>query len=92
MVDGVVTFVEIVDGGSGYTEPPTVIVTGTAESPAVMTARVNSAGAVIAIDVVDSGVGYLTTAIITLEGGNGSGARAVAVMGNPLHLKILSIS
>ena len=76
--------VTVVDGGSGYTEPPTVIVTGTAESPAVMTARVNSAGAVIAIDVVDSGVGYLTTAIITLEGGNGSGARAVAVMGNPL--------
>jgi hypothetical protein len=82
--------VTVVDGGSGYTEPPTVIVTGTAESPAVMTARVNSAGAVIGIDVVDPGAGYLTTALITLEGGNGSGARAVAVMGNALVRDIMT--
>ena len=82
--------VTVVDGGSGYTEPPTVVVTGTAESPAVMTARVNSAGSVIAIDVIDPGVGYLTTALITLEGGNGSGARAVAVMGNALVRDIIT--
>ena len=82
--------VSVVAGGSGYTIPPDVIVTGTAESPAVMTARINSAGAVIAIDVVDPGVGYLTTALITLEGGNGTGARAVAVMGNDLIRNIVT--
>jgi hypothetical protein len=74
--------VAVVDGGSGYTVPPQVIVTGEAETPAVLTARINSAGQVIAIDVVSPGEGYLTTALITLEGGNGTGARAVAVMGN----------
>ena len=36
----------------------------------------------IAIDVISPGQGYLTTAVITFEGGNGQGARAVAVMGN----------
>jgi hypothetical protein len=74
--------VAVVDGGSGYTVPPQVIVTGEAQTPAVLTARINSAGSVIAIDVVSAGEGYLTTAVITLEGGNGAGARAVAVMGN----------
>jgi hypothetical protein len=74
--------VSVVDGGSGYTVPPQVIVTGEAQIPAVLTARINSVGAVIAIDVVSAGEGYLTTAILTLEGGNGAGARAVAVMGN----------
>jgi len=74
--------VTVVAGGTGYTVPPQVIVTGEAEAPAELVARINSAGAVIAIDVISAGRGYLTTAIITLEGGNGTGARAVAVMGN----------
>ena len=74
--------VTVVNGGTGYTVPPEVIVAGEAEIPAVLQARINSAGAVIAIDVITSGQGYLTTALITLEGGNGTGARAVAVMGN----------
>jgi hypothetical protein len=76
--------VTVVDGGQGYTVPPQVIVTGEAEIPAELTARINSAGEVIAIDVISAGQGYLTTAVITLEGGNGTGARAVAVMGNQL--------
>jgi hypothetical protein len=76
--------VSVAAGGEGYTVPPQVIVTGIAQEPAVLTARINSAGAVIAIDVVSPGQGYLTTAVITLEGGNGTGARAVAVMGNQL--------
>jgi len=74
--------VTVVDGGSGYTVPPQVIVTGEAETPAELVARINSAGAVIGIDVISPGQGYLTTAVITFEGGNGQGARAVAVMGN----------
>lgn len=76
--------VTVVDGGQGYTVPPTVIVTGDAVTPAVMTAIVNSAGQLIAVNVIDPGQGYSTTALITFEGGNGTGARAVAVMGNNL--------
>ena len=74
--------VTIADGGQGYTVPPQVVVTGDAITAAVMEARVNSAGEVVAIDVIEPGQGYSTTAIITLEGGNGSGARAIANMTN----------
>ena len=76
--------VTVVNGGTGYTIPPVVVITGEADETAVMTARINSAGRVVAIDVINPGVGYLTTATIILEGGNGTGATAVAVMGNQL--------
>lgn len=83
--------VTIVDGGIGYTIPPEVVVLGDAEEPAEMVARVNSAGAVIAIDVVNPGFGYSNTATIKFVGGNGSGARAVAVMGNSLVRNIRTV-
>ena len=76
--------VAIVNVGSGYTIAPDVIVTGDCQTPAVMTALVNSAGQVVAIEIINPGVGYQTTAIITLSGGNGSGAIVVAVMGNAM--------
>ena len=82
--------VNVANGGSGYTVPPEVVVTGDAVTPAVMTARVTSAGELLAIDVIDPGFGYSTTAIITLVGGNGTGARAVAVMGNALVRNIVT--
>ena len=74
----------MVDGGAGYTVEPQVTVTGTAITPAEMTAIINTAGEVIGINIVNPGVGYSTDAVITFTGGNGVGARAVAVMGNEL--------
>ena len=76
--------VTVVEGGSGYTVPPQVSVTGTATRQAVLTARINTAGEVIEIVVVDAGLGYLTTPVITISGGNGTGARVVPVMNNGL--------
>ena len=76
--------VTVVDGGTGYTIEPQVVVTGTAITPAVMTAIINTAGQVIGINIVDPGAGYSSDAVITFTGGNGQGARAVAVMGNEL--------
>lgn len=76
--------VEIIDAGTGYTEPPEVTVTGDAIEPAVLQAVINSAGQVVAIEIVTPGVGYSTTAVITISQGNGQGARAYAVMGNGL--------
>ncbi len=76
--------VSVVSGGTGYTVAPEVVVTGDCERPAVMAAKINSAGQVTAIEVIDPGFGYLTTAIIAITGGNGSGAVASAVMGNSL--------
>jgi hypothetical protein len=49
-----------------------------------MTAVINSAGQVVRVDIDSYGSGYLTTAIITLVGGNGNGATASVVMGNSL--------
>ncbi|CAB4138032.1 hypothetical protein UFOVP328_225 [uncultured Caudovirales phage] len=74
----------VVDGGRGYTEPPEVVVTGNAVVPAEMEAVVNTAGQVIGINVINPGAGYSSTAVITFVGGNGTGARAVAVMSNDL--------
>jgi hypothetical protein len=76
--------VEIIDGGVGYTEPPTVTVIGNAIEPAELEAVINSAGRVVAINVINPGVGYSTTAVIEITEGNGRGARAYAVMGNDL--------
>jgi hypothetical protein len=74
--------ITIVNGGTGYTVAPQVTVTGTSTNPAEMRARINSAGQVIAVDIITGGTGYSTTATIALTGGNGTGAKAVAVMGN----------
>jgi len=76
--------VTVLDGGSGYTVRPVVTVLGSAVRAAQMTARINSAGQVVEIIVNDPGEGYSTAATIVISGGNGSGARAVATMINPL--------
>ena len=74
--------VTIVSSGSGYSVAPEVVVTGNCLRQAVMTARINSAGEVVEITVLDAGAGYSETATITFDSGSGSGALAVAVMGN----------
>ena len=72
--------IEIIDGGSSYTEPPVVIVTGDAIDPAEATAVINSLGQVVAVNVTNSGSGYSQTPTITFDGGNGVAARAYAIM------------
>ena len=74
----------IIDGGAGYTSPPTVNITGDATTAAVAIANIDSAGAVTSVTLVTPGVGYLTSAVVTIVGGNGTGARAVAYMTNGL--------
>jgi len=74
----------ITNPGTGYSTAPDVVVTGDCVTQAEMTAVVNSAGQVIAITIDNYGSGYITTATITLVGGNGTGATAAVVMGNNL--------
>jgi len=74
----------VVDGGAGYTEPPVATVTGDCLIQATMTVDVNSAGKISGVIITNPGLGYLTTALIELSGGNGVGGRIVAVMGNGL--------
>ena len=83
--------VVVANNGSGYTVPPAVIVTGTFAVAPVLEAQLSSSGQVIAINIISYGSGYTTTPIITLEGGNGTGAQAVAVMGNNLVRSIRTV-
>jgi hypothetical protein len=76
--------VSVVDGGLGYTVAPQVEIQGTCIEEPVLEAVVNSAGKVVAINIIDPGFGFSTNCVITLVGGNGVGARAVAVLGNNL--------
>jgi hypothetical protein len=76
--------VTVAEAGSNYTVAPTAVVSGDCTVPAVLTVNINSAGRIIGVDVLSTGSGYTTTAIITLEGGNGTGGQLVAVMANAL--------
>jgi hypothetical protein len=75
--------VALVTGGTGYTEPPLVIITANPNDPAPTeaaeaTAILNSQGQVAFINVVNPGVGYRSTPTITFEGGGGTGTGATA--------------
>ena len=59
--------VTIVDGGDGYTEPPELLLNG--EPTTGLVCRVNSAGSVVAIDVVGDLTDFATTPTIELVGG-----------------------
>lgn len=83
--------VTITAGGSGYTSEPEVVITGDATTPAQLSAVINSAGQVVAINVINSGSGYVTTPTITLVGGGGIGARAYPNMGNDLVRSIKTV-
>jgi hypothetical protein len=74
--------VAVVDGGSGYTVPPTVLING--QEDLSWSVVINSAGQVVAVDVGNTESGYLSAPVIALVGGNGNGAKAYAVMGNDL--------
>ena len=69
--------------GSGYTVPPVAIVTGDCVTPAELTVTINSFGKLTGVVVNNPGVGYTTTALITLSGGNGTGGQLVAIMAGP---------
>jgi len=68
--------VQIVDGGSGYNEPPQVTFVGDAVVEAQGTAVINSLGQVVAVTITDPGQGYRSTPTVEFSGGNGTGVRA----------------
>ncbi len=75
--------IEVADGGSDYTNPPTVLIEGNG-SGATAQAYISN-GSVRAIRIIDEGSGYTKIPTISLVGGNGSSpnkAKAVAVLGN----------
>ena len=71
------------EAGSGYTVPPVATVIGDCVTPAELSVNINSLGQLTGVTVINPGVGYTTTAVITLDGGNGTGGQLVAVMSGP---------
>jgi hypothetical protein len=72
--DLIVDRIEIVNGGSGYTQTPIITITGggTGSTPATAVARINpSTGAISSITVTNPGKGYFTTPTVTINGSTG---------------------
>lgn len=76
----VIDSIDVFSGGSGYSVPPEVIITGDAETEIKARARLNVFGEVSSIEIIDPGSGYTTTPTIEITGGNGTGARVVPIM------------
>jgi hypothetical protein len=74
--------ISVIRPGSGYTVAPEVFVNGVLDSN--WTAIINSAGQVVSVETETAEVRYVSAPVITLVGGNGTGALAIAVMGNSL--------
>jgi hypothetical protein len=71
----------LTSGGSGYTDVPSVVITGGGGSGAAGYAQINANGEVIWITLTAVGIGYTSTPTVTLVGGDGSGATASATIG-----------
>lgn len=77
---GYIKTIEIVNGGSGYTSPPTVTILG-AGINAVCVANI-LLGSIVSVSITSSGENYTNATNITFSGGGGSGAIAKVVVGN----------
>jgi hypothetical protein len=77
---GSVGQIGIVQGGSGYTSKPAVIISApnTANGVQATADCVITANAVSSITITEAGTGYTNAPTVTFNGGGGSGANAVA--------------
>ena len=83
---GVVYRINLTDGGSGYTQPPTVTISGTVQQGGVEASAVTTIanGEVVTIDLVVfngflGGKGYTSAPTVTIAAPPGSGTQAQAV-------------
>ena len=67
----------VAGGGSGYTSPPSVSVSGNATTTATV-----SGGKVVSVTVTNPGSGYTGSTFSYFSGGGGSGAAAIAHINN----------
>jgi len=76
IADGVVGIITITNGGSGYIEPPSVLIEGVQSidgKPAVASAIINNAGIVTSIRIDDTGKGYISTPSVIIDSPPSSG-------------------
>ena len=77
-----VTEIRVSNGGTDYTEAPSVVIEGTGTGATAQAFVAN--GSVVAVKVLTKGTGYTTAPTIRLVGGNGTSqsiAKAVAIIG-----------
>ena len=85
-VDGIVTGINVTNGGTGYTTQPIVSITGggaSNNSQATATAQITG-GVVTGISVTGGGIGYTSVPTVSISGGGGTGATAEAVCRGPV--------
>jgi hypothetical protein len=77
---GSVGQIGVVQGGTGYTSAPAVIISAPNTSNGVQATAVATitANAVSSITITEAGTGYTSAPTVTFNGGGGSGANAVA--------------
>ena len=84
---GMVRQLTLTDDGNGYTSTPTVTISppasgiGTATAVAITT-NIGNTYSVDYLRIINPGYGYTQTPTVTIAGGNGSGAKATATLGN----------
>jgi uncharacterized protein len=77
---GAIASITVNSGGTGYTSPPTVVITGGGGSGAIATAAVAS-GAITSFNVTNGGTGYTSAPTISFTGGGGAAATATVTAG-----------
>lgn len=63
---GAVTAIPVSAGGTGYTVPPRVRITGGGGTGAIARANINSSGVVTSVTIVNGGTGYSSAPTVTL--------------------------
>lgn len=71
--------INLISGGFGYADPPTVTITGGGGTGATAVAYISN-GVVIAIQLTNAGRNYTSIPTVTITGGGGEGALATAVL------------
>lgn len=75
---GYIKSVRVLDGGTNYTDPPTITVNGVGQS-AVLEANVGN-GEVVSVTIRDSGINYDAATSLTFTSPSSGGSGAVAVV------------
>lgn len=90
MTRGRVTSVNVTNGGSGYTSPPTVSFTGGGGSGVAGVAILNG-GVVIGVLITNNGSGYTSAPSVSFTGGSGTGAAATAAINQLSSVQFINL-
>ena len=69
--------INLISGGYGYSDPPTVTISGGGGTGAVAVPVIDN-GVIVSIEMVNRGRGYTSVPTVTITGGGGEGASATA--------------